>query len=313
MASKITPELGAAAVAEAIAALHELSITGEVVIDPPPDRFRIDYDDAKHEYKIDGQDVPGVTGILDATEPKPALTWWGFRVGMSAVVRLLAESKLNPMTLSAFEVAPIVKPALHEGHPDIVVRGKGKSRKLKSKLEVLAQEVKQDPFNIKEERGTVGTSIHVAAEELQITGIIPSLSDFPEEDRGYLQALARYWLDQEPKIEAQELIVGSKRFGYAGRFDKIVQLPSGQRRMRDYKTSGGVYSSFDKQLALYDLAYRELGGSPVDGHDVVHLRPDGTYSVIPMSPSPQDALVAIVKFHTDRALAARLKTLGREA
>jgi hypothetical protein len=296
-----------------VRALAELVDRGQLLFPDEPPRMVIDYDDAKHEYKIDGVKVPSVTTILDAIEPKPALQWWSFRVGLAAVLQALVEDKLSTGTLLSWDPSVVIKPAEHEGHADIVWRGKGKRAKLKSRLEVLIQDLKLDPYNKMRERGTVGDSIHAAAEQLGITETIPTIGNFPEADRGFVQALARYWVEQEPEVEQQEVIVASKRFGFAGRFDKIVRTPGGQRRFRDYKTSGGVYSSFDKQVSLYDLANRDMGDArPVDGFDVVHLRPDGTYAVIPLSCDPADALVALLKFHQDRDLHARVKALGRE-
>jgi len=271
--------------------------------------INIEFFESNHRYKIDGEWVVAVSTVLDDTEVKDALTWWGFRIGMGAIVELLQLSDVSTAELLTTRWKPVVKPAEADGEPEV---GRyGKQSKLKSHLEWKAQQRRLDPMSVMKAKGTIGTSMHVAAETLTDSGEIPDVMDFPEDDRGFLQGLARYWIDQEPEVLMKEVIVGSKRFGYAGRFDKIVRTPNGQIRMRDYKTSGGVYSSFDRQLSLYDLAYREMAGEPLDGHDIVHLRPDGTYEVIPVTVDHQDALAALLKRAADKDLYSRIKKLGR--
>ena len=297
-------------------ALVELVTRGELKFPDEPPRMVIDFIDDKdqHEYRIDGVKVPSVTTILDAIEPKPALTWWGFRVGLAAVQYALVNGDLSTAALLAWDPSVTIKPAeAPEGHPDIVMRGKGKRAKPKSRLENLAQDLKLDTYNRMREKGTIGTSIHVAAEKLGLEEVIPTIEDFPEADRGYVQALARYHVDQEPEIVEQEVIVASKRFGFAGRFDKLVRMPDDTLRFRDFKTSGGVYSSHDLQVCLYDLAWRDMGKPQVDGFDVVHLRPDGTYEIVPLVGNRADALVALLDFRQRNDRERRLKAIGRKA
>lgn len=296
--------------ADIVEGLAELVGHGTLFFDKPPTMV-VDYDDAKHSYKIDGAKVPSATTILDATEPKPALQWWGFRVGMAAVLDLVQNRDLSMAMVQTWDPDFIVKP-IDPDHPDAVWRGKGARRKLKSACEVAVQEVKTDPYNRKAIKGTLGDSIHKMAETTALTGEIPDIDGFPEADQGYVQAFAKYFVTHEPEVELQEVIVASKRFGFAGRFDCVVRTLDGRRGMRDYKTSGGVYSSFDKQLSLYDIGWLESGQAPLDFHEVVHLRPDGTYEIVPLAVDHADALVALLKLVQDADLAERLKALGRK-
>jgi hypothetical protein len=299
-----------------IEGIAQLYTHGSLIFPEKAEPIMVEFNESNHRYKIDGAEVPSVTTILDLTEVKAALTWWGFRVGLAMAIRAVQANKVSLGQLQSWSWEPVLKPALYyaEGHPDVTVdptkRGQPKP---KHAIEHAAMDMRHHPNAIKEDRGSVGTSVHVAAEVLQLTGQVPDIGDFPEADRGYIQALAAYYLEQEPETEAQEVIVASRRFAYAGRFDTITRTLQGERRMRDYKTSGGVYSSFDKQLALYDIAYLEMGGEPVDGHDVVHLRPDGTYVIVPMVVDHMDALAALLKHRTDKILKTRLKREGRDA
>ena len=276
------------------------------------DTYVVDYDDARHEYKIDGVDVPSVTQILDTTRNKPALQWWAFRVGMAGIVRAVQQRKLTYAQLQSWAWEPIIKPADHVGLDADTVEHKGKA---KHAAERLVLELAHSPNHIKETKGTLGTSVHVAAEKLGISEEIPTIEDFPEDDRGYVQALARYWIAAECTVERQELILASKRFGFAGRCDKVARMPDGTLRLRDYKTSGGIYGDYDVQLSGYWIGYHEMGlheqVGPLAGADLVHLMPDGSFNVVPATIDPGDFLVELLAFHQRRDADARIKHLGR--
>ena len=277
--------------------------------------LKIDYDDEKHFYKVNGEDVPSVTAIGEATRPKAALQWWSFRVGLAAAVKLISEGALSYGALSSWEHEPIVKPGEFTDHPQVKLR----SGKAKHEMEILSLERRWSPNHIKDDKGTRGTSIHNAAEKLGLTGLVPSIEEFPEDDRGYIQALAKWWLDADVDVKQMEVIVGSERFGFAGRFDLVAERQDGQRWLLDYKTSGGIYPEYDLQLSLYHLAYHDMGlhhhpdFGPLDGAFCVHLRPDGTYEQVPMSISHADALTELLVFHQRRDQAQRVKALGRRA
>ena len=268
----------------------------------------IRYDDDKHRYWIDGVRVPSVTQILGDTQPKPALTWWGFRVGMSVIVKALLENKLTWGELSSWSSPEaIIKPVEHELHPDIL--RDAKRNKLRSKVEQLALDLKQHPNAIKEERGTVGTSIHVAAEQTMISGALPNYADYPEADRGYVQALARWYVDTDPEPVEQEVIVASERYGFAGRFDLERRNRLGDLVRADFKTSHGIYEEFHLQLSLYDLAAVGMDRGQCAFSELIHLRPDGTYAVIPVAIDHARALCCVLAYWLAQPHRDRIKAL----
>jgi RecB family exonuclease len=109
---------------------------------------------------------------------------------------------------------------------------------------------------------------------------MPELSDFPVEDRGYVQALVSWWLDQEPEFVAMEQIVASKQHRYAGRFDMLYRLPSGELVLGDLKTGKDVRpDKHYRQLMAYRIAWLEMGGEAPQRLQVVNARKDGTYVV----------------------------------
>lgn len=275
---------------------------------PGPERMEVEYNDANHRYKINGEFVPSITTVLDKTLSKPALTWWGFRVGLAGISRAMAENRLNVGVVASWDWENILKPL--PDHEQTIVDKNGKP---KSPLEKLMIEIRHHPNAIKDDRGTVGTSIHNGAETLAITGMVPKIDGFPEADRGYVQALARWYIDHDPEFEELEVIRASWQFAYAGRFDAVIRHGAQRRRaMIDYKTSGGVYDSFDKQLSGYDLAYLECGGQPLDDHFVVHLRPDGTYEMVPVTIDHADFLVERLAMEQREDALRRIKALGRD-
>ena len=268
----------------------------------------IRYDDDRHRYWIDGQPVPSVTQILGETQPKPALVWWGFRVGMSVIVKALLENRLTWGELSSWSSPEaIIKPVEHAEHPDVLEVVK--TRKLRSKVEQLALDLKHHPNAIKEERGTVGTSIHVAAEQTMISGSLPNYSDYPEADRGYVQALARWYVDTDPEPIEQEVIVASARYGFAGRFDLERRSRLGDIVRADFKTSHGIYEEFHLQLSLYDLAAIGMDRGQAVSSELIHLRPDGSYSVIPVCIDHARALTCVLAYWLAQPHRARIKAL----
>jgi hypothetical protein len=281
----------------------------------PRGGLKIDYDDNKHEYRLNSEKVDSVTQILDKGEPKPALTWWGFRVGMAGVLRALAESKVSLGALTAWDWEYVIKPGIDAKHPDC-----DRPAKPRSKLEALVVgELRHSPNHIKEDKGTLGTSIHNAAESTGVTGRVPRIEEFPEADRGYLQAFARFWLDHDPEVLLQEVIVASWTHRFAGRFDLVARTAAHGRARFDYKTAGGIYASNDVQMSGYDLAQAEMYATtgdeqfaPVDGSYLVHLRPDGTYEVVPATIDHADFLGELVAVRQRADRDVRIRALGRK-
>lgn len=238
--------------------------------DTPP---IIKYDDDKHAYWIDGIPTPSVSKILEDTTPKPALPWWGMRVGLAAVVQLLQESEISYAELMTEHYAEILSgiPA-----PERTMMRKGKA---KTRLEAAVIENKLTTNHVKEDAGERGTLIHNAVERIGTHDEIPSMDDYPPELRGYIRAIARWWMEQEPELHRQEVIVGSRIHGFAGRFDLDASYDQYGRALTDFKTSKAIYSSHHEQLRLYEIGDNELGGPDFDDLVVVRLGVDGSYEM----------------------------------
>ena len=231
----------------------------------------IEYNDSDHSYKIGGDPVPSVTQILgELTDKSGALAWWGMRVGMAAVIRLLQMEKLSSMALLTYEYDDHLSGTPKKGQ---AIKRKGKD---KTPLEALVIENRLSTNHVRDAKADIGTIIHNALEQVGITGKLPSLGDFEDDFHGYLRAFAQFWLDQDPIMRQQEAIVGSVEHQFAGRFD-LDCLIGDDSCLLDYKTSGGVYDSYSEQLAFYELGWTEMGNDPHDRLAIVHLAPDGSY------------------------------------
>lgn len=279
----------------------------------------IRYQDSDHRYWIDGIEVPSVSALLEETTPKPALTWWGMRVGIAACIKLLQENHVSWPVL-AEHVYEEVLTGIPINSPK-VMRGKGKNRKEKILVEAETINKKLDTNNIKSDAGDRGTAVHAAVELIGTHDTIPDINEFPVEQQGYIRAVARWWMEQQPEFLRQEVIVGSRRHAFAGRFDLDANYPAptaeGKSRiLTDFKTSKSVYESHFEQLRLYELAEYELNEFIIEVDErvtfdrlaVVLLKPDGNYEVHYADHVSRETALAVANLaHQRRADAARLK------
>ncbi len=121
-------------------------------------------------------------------------------------------------------------------------------------------------------RGSTGHSIVEAYKQTKnyIEGI-------DEKYRGYAQAFYQWTKDNHVHIVEHERTVVSKKFGYAGRLDLLVQLNgSPDLVVADVKTGKDIYSEAFLQLSAYRQALSE-DGVVADGIAVLLLQEDGSY------------------------------------
>jgi hypothetical protein len=158
-----------------------------------------------------------------------------------------------------------------------------------------------------------GTNVHRAMEMLA-EGTIPNLRDWPLEQRGYIQALAKFWRDYEPEVIHSELMVASWEFQYAGRLDLIAKtnrnpLPS----VIDLKTSKAVRDSHHFQTAGYRRAADESGYYAPGVGAVVRVGEDGAYEFVE-SHATTEQFEALVRSHQAQKEFERTgKALAKEA
>lgn len=265
----------------ASAAPTEEGATAPVVVSSTvPSGYTIEYCPDPRGYKIDGVEVPSVTTVLDCLS-KPALTWWGMKIGVMGL-RELQMRQLVPPDADELSVEEIVS---------------------------LLTEYKLTVNHQRDKAATRGTNVHNALETWALTGNLAHPDDFPEEEQGYVRGLNAFLADCQGNLIPQEseLMVGSKDYGFAGRFDlkayiREYEFKTGPRTTRkipggigifDLKTSKGVYDSHYLQLSAYRLGLEESGYGRSDFEAIILVNADGRYDV-KLNPKRPDHFLSIL-------------------
>ena len=268
-----------------------MSTTEPVVFaNQTPSGTLIEYSPApKRWYRVDGAQVPSVTEVLGVLD-KPALPWWGMKVGVEGTLQLIREGEIGKL-----DGSPVLTNGgeYHVALPDTVV--------------ALLTQHKLTVNHVRDKAGDRGTSVHNALEVFLETGKMPDPSMYHDEQAGYVQGLCGFLFDCPTMLSIEsEVMVGSKSHRFAGRFDLLCLIgetelctnakkdiresfPAG-RVLFDLKTSSGVYESHHFQLSAYELASRECGYPETDYQAVVRVTPDGTYEVIRNRSTAEDFL-----------------------
>ena len=198
-------------------------------------------------YWVNGVEVPSVTQTLDVLA-KPALIWWGQRIGVQGVCTLV-ERKILDEGEWWHDSEGIVK---------------------------LLTEHKLTVNHVKGKAADRGLSVHEAMERWARGQCDPDPDDYPAQERAYVAGLALFIAEHQPKPLLCEVIVGSHWHGYAGRYDLLIELEDGIY-LTDLKTSKGVYPTHGLQLAAYERASTECGYPQPNKRAVLRPTDKGTY------------------------------------
>lgn len=231
----------------------------------------------KRRYLVDGEPVPSVTQILGVLD-KPALVWWAMRVGVEGACQLQESGSL---------------PA----DPEAAVKA------------LTARKLTVN--HVKTKAATRGTSLHDALEAYLQHGSVPMPAGFPEEDRGYVRALARAMLDLRPEPFKTEVVVGSAVHGFGGRYDLLCGLDDHTLRV-DLKTGKRVYETAHLQLAAYELAAVEMGEAPTDEQAVLRLGEDGEYEFVVSRAAPEDFLAVKAAYDAVTGLKREIREAAKQ-
>jgi hypothetical protein len=266
-----------------------------------PSGLEIRYTDKKHLYftregspnePTEWREVPSVSTILKCLD-KPALPWWGMKIGVAGVLELIREHGLRPELSSVEEIVGV------PGTPGLLTA---------HKLTVN---------HVRDRAGERGVTVHDALEDFYVHGDLPNPDLWPEAQRGYVTGLLAFLRDVDFEPDATECIVASQTHGYAGRYDVrgrvtkpaevrviahkdpakdiFATIQSG-RYLNDLKTSSGIYLEHFPQLEGYEGASVECGYEETDVRAVLHVCADGRYEFQP-SRATHDDFLAVLACH----------------
>lgn len=190
------------------------------------------FDEARHEYKINGNVAPGVTTILKVVN-KPALVGWAVKC---CAQYLLAN--------------------LHAGEVDEVQIG------------LLADRMKRSYRDVMAEAASIGTIVHAFAERY-FKGQKPAVPKNKAALNG-VEAFLAWTKEHEVKPVEVEFRVCSLAHGYCGSGDLDAHVDE-QRCVIDYKTSSGIWPEYFLQDEAYMIAREEELGIKYAGGRVVRF------------------------------------------
>lgn len=159
----------------------------------------------------------------------------------------------------------------------------------------LQSHSQEESKDIMEEAGLAGSKVHKAIEQLLLgKRVTPEEFVYTDEDgvvhKGLtpdecfkIAAYVRWWHEFKPKVLAVEKIVYSEQRKYAGTVDFIGTIKEGLIDPKsktpdnelmfliDWKTSSGIYPSYEMQVAAYAQAEIEMTGKKIDRIAILRL------------------------------------------
>ena len=266
-------------------------------------------------HELNWSEVPSVTTVLEVLD-KPALPWWGMKVGAEGV---LAMHNMGLLKSVPHQGQQVLACASTDGTTGLVVAG------VEQVIELLTRH-KLTVNHVRDRAGVRGTSVHDALEVWANEGTLPDPAMFPPAEQGYVQGLLAFLTDAKVEPIASEVMVGSVQYGFAGRYDirlrvledcavvfhrtpvrgpQYAALSEGMLLLGDLKTSSGVYLSHSRQLEAYEGASVECGYDPTDARGILHVNPDGTYEFVRSKAEFEDFLCVLEVWRSDKRMKER--------
>lgn len=231
-----------------------------------------------HGYTLDGRKVPGVTTIISAGLPKPALMGWAAKTIAEYVADRLDQADDHVVADQLVSDLEALARAKSKPWPDKLSRTK------------VAELLKGVHFEDRDQAANRGTAVHNIAEQLAHGEEV----EVPEPLVGHVDSYLQFLADWQPTDALIEFVVGSRTHQYSGTGDMIATLIDGKRWLLDIKTSrSGPFGEVALQLAGYRYAEHcvvdgEVVPMPeVERCGVIWVRADG-YDLIPFEAGPNE-------------------------
>jgi len=194
------------------------------------------FDESTHTYRLDGEELPGVTSVTGVIDKSGPLMWWAVNEARDYIKR--------------------------EMEPGETVDEK--------RIDQVAESARMAHRHSSQTAANIGTRAHTWMEKYikQVHFDNGPEPDFPESEE--VQESVVSFLDWEENHEVEymesEVTVYSEEHRYAGTFD-LKAWVDGKVLIDDFKTSKSVYDNHWLQLSAYYLA----DGRDADGIGILHL------------------------------------------
>lgn len=216
-------------------------------------RPEIEFDAKLHAYTVNGEAVPSVTQIIEATVPKPfsAGAWWGYKMGVNSTHAYLIDAYANEV-LVPFDV--------DEFYDEIKRKWPNPNTRL-------------------EDAGQRGRNVHDALHDFfMFDGI--AIDDYDPAEHQRIQGVLDFIEKNGIEILAAEVVTASKMWKYAGTLDAYCRFTKGEYEGKtfrlDWKTSKNIYpNQHFPQVLAYEQAEVESGEDSADHLAVVHIPESG--------------------------------------
>ena len=133
----------------------------------------------------------------------------------------------------------------------------------------IAEKGWHESQRIKSEAGERGTRVHSGVERL-LQKVILNKEEYSLEEWHKLYTFVSWHRAYNPRLVASELLLYSRKYGYAGRTDQVFEV-SDKIVVCDTKTSGSIYDHYALQVASYAQAYEEMGKGKVEETAILQL------------------------------------------
>jgi len=262
--------------------------------------------------------VPSVSEVLDVLH-KPGLPWWGMVTGVEGIQALHSLDLVREIVVATRATLAVQPPGgwvEQEPHPAST-----------EELVALLTQNQLTVNHVRDRAGDRGLAVHDALEGWAETGRLPDPTMYAATEAGYVRALVKFLRDVDPEPIASEVMVASREYGYAGRYDlrlrvtrpREVVARCGLKRgpvikklqpgeiLTDLKSSKGVYESHPRQLEAYEKASVESGWAETVARGIIHVTESGEYEFVRSWSVFEDFLAVLMVHRSNEAMKKRKK------
>jgi hypothetical protein len=129
-----------------------------------------------------------------------------------------------------------------------------------------------------------GTRAHHLMEQRIVTGSFPNLTGEEHRVIACCDRFEQWWERQSFEVSANEMVIYSRTYRYAGTLDCLAYDREGNLHLIDFKTSNYYDTSYALQAVAYAQAYEETYGGTIDRIVVVRVgREDAELELVPIA------------------------------